>query len=255
MNRTLHFAALDFQRVLRDWSNLFFTIALPVFFYLVFGATQEYGDYPLPGGNATAYVMIGMALYGAIGATVASASSSVVEHNSGWGRQLALTPLTGTQIAFSQALNAFGRGVLPVLAVFITGALTGVSMPAQNWLITFIATALVAVPFAFYGLIWALMNPAPNTVSISSASIVLLAFAGNVFLALPESLAVFAKFTPMWGAGVVTRYPVLQEVELMPGMPHTQGAPLWQGILNIVMWTGVFVGICVMLRRKDKARA
>ncbi|MBF0582111.1 MULTISPECIES: hypothetical protein [Corynebacterium] len=49
-------------------------------------------------GNVTAYAMVGMAVYGGITAAVSTVGTTVVEQTTGWGRQLALTPMTGSQL-------------------------------------------------------------------------------------------------------------------------------------------------------------
>lgn len=92
--RTLRFAAYDLRRLLGDWAMLFFSMVLPVVLYLVFGAAMGYGSERVGSGNVKAYVMVGMALYAGITGAVAAAGSVVVEADTGWGRQLALTPLT-----------------------------------------------------------------------------------------------------------------------------------------------------------------
>ena len=69
---TLRYAVLDLKRLRRDIPTLFFSVGLPVVFYILFGAMQDYGDVEFNGGNVAALVMIGMSLYagatGAVGA-------------------------------------------------------------------------------------------------------------------------------------------------------------------------------------------
>ena len=90
----LRYALYDIRASLFSMDRFFFGVALPIVFFLLFGAMQEYASQPMGEGNVAAYVMIGMALYGAVQNTVAISGSTVTELSSGWNRQLALTPLT-----------------------------------------------------------------------------------------------------------------------------------------------------------------
>ena len=65
-------------------------------------------------GNVAAYVMIGMALYGAVQNTVTISGSTVTELSSGWNRQLALTPLT-TGSTWVRTLVALVISAVPVI--------------------------------------------------------------------------------------------------------------------------------------------
>ena len=42
-SRTLRFAGHELLRLRRDMATIFFSVGLPIFFYLIFGALQSYG--------------------------------------------------------------------------------------------------------------------------------------------------------------------------------------------------------------------
>lgn len=254
VSATLTFTALNLKRVLRDWSNLVFSCALPVIFYLIFGAAQNYGPSPFEDGDWEAFVMIGLALYGGATGTVAHAGMSVVEHRTGWGRQLALTPMTTSRLLVSHAMIILFRAALPVAAVFIAGVLTGVEMSAGNWAITFLLTALLTLPFGFYGLAWSMLIPGENTISIATTSVVMLAFAGTVLWPLSESLTKLAAFTPMYGPAVLARYPVAEGTIVVQGDLYLVEHPIAWAIINLVVWTTILVTAVALLSRRDKER-
>ena len=252
MTTTLKFTGHELLRLRRDKTTIFFSIVLPIFFYLIFGALQSYGAQQMNGGNVSAYVMLGMALYAGVVGAVGAAGSVVTEDHSGWGRQLALTPLRPWQLAFANTLSITVRAVLPIVAVFITGALTNAEMSVDRWVMSFTACILCAIPFGFYGLAWALVIPKENTVAIATASIVILAFAGNVFTALSDTLLQIGRFTPMYGAITLVRWPLAEGAQLQPtGMIFD---PMWYSWANITLWTAVFVTFCLLMRNRDKER-
>ncbi|QFQ02676.1 hypothetical protein CUROG_06600 [Corynebacterium urogenitale] len=252
--RTLRFALYDLSRLRKDLATLFFSVALPVFFFLLFGAAQEYGDMPLGDGNVSAYVMIGMALYAGITGATAASGSSVVEDQTGWGRQLALTPLSTGQVLFTNLMNIAVRAVLPITAVYITGALTNAFMPAEEWILSFLLTIVAAVPFGFYGMAWALAFPSTNAVSVASTSVVLIAFAANLLMPLTESLLAISRFTPGYGAAALARWPLAEGAQTIQGDDFIIHDPLWLVLVNIGAWTAIFIAICVVLRNRDKER-
>ena len=94
---TLRYMSFDIRRALKEPTALAVSVALPSILFIVFGASQNGTDRPINDGNVASYVMIGMAAYGAITGAVGTVGSMVVDEISGWGRQLALTPLRAWQ--------------------------------------------------------------------------------------------------------------------------------------------------------------
>ena len=112
--------------------RFFFGVALPIVFFLLFGAMGV--CLPADGrGQRAAYVMIGMALYGAVQNTEQLAAAPS-ELSSGWNRQLALTPLTTGKYLGAKTLTALVISAVPVIAVNIVGMFTGVEMPLNQQL-------------------------------------------------------------------------------------------------------------------------
>lgn len=251
---TLNFALHNLKRLKSDFSSLFFNVALPVLLYVIFDAAQSEPS-EIGNGNTSAYLMIGMALYAGVSGAVSQSSQVVVEHLSGWGRQLALTPLRPSQLALARLLVIFVNVALPVAAVFITGAFANSEMETSTWIWSYVITVLVALPFGFYGLIWAQALKTFTAVSIASTSVVLLAFAANTFFPLTEGLIAIARFTPMYGASLLARWPLTEGLQIIQGEPYWIEDPLWQPVLSIIVWTLIFALISLALDSREKGRA
>jgi ABC-2 type transport system permease protein len=252
--RTLRFTAHDLRRLVNDRAMLFFSMGLPVVLYLVFGAAMGYGDETIGTGDVRAYVMIGMGLYAGITGAVAAAGTVVIEADTGWGRQLALTPLTAGQQLFSNVVAILVRAALPVAAVFVVGAVTGASMPGYAWALSLLLAVVVAVPFGFYGMVWTQLSPTQTSVSIASTSVVVLAFLGNMFMPMPEGLFAVGRFTPLYGAGALARWPLTGGEQSVSYGDGTVTDPLWWAVVNTVVWAAVFVVVVLALRRREKGR-
>lgn len=254
VTRTLRFTGFDLRRLAGDWAMLFFSMGLPVLLYLVFGAAMDYADEEIGNGNVKAYVMIGMALYAGITGAVSAAGTVVVEEDTGWGRQLALTPVTPGQLLFTNLVSILVRAVLPVIAVFAVGALTGADMPAGVWASSLLLCVLCAAPFGFYGMVWSLLSPTQTAVSIAGTSVVVLAFLGNMFMPMPETLTTVGRFTPLYGAGALVRRPLTDGLQSVGFGDGTVTDPLWWAVLNVAAWSAVFVTVVLILRRREKGR-
>ena len=83
--------SLEVRRVLRNRRTLMFIVVFPSVFFLLFSAPnkgQQAGGVP-----ALAYIMISMAVYGAMVGATSGGAAVAVERSLGWMRQLRLTPL------------------------------------------------------------------------------------------------------------------------------------------------------------------
>lgn len=250
----LRFTGWQVYRTLADVTTMFFTVGLPVVFYLIFGASMSYAEIPFQDGNVAASVMIGMALYGGVSGAISVTGQVHLEYSSGWARQLALTPLTTAQALFAQLSCVVTATILPVVAVNIAGLLTTVEMPADEWILAALITVVVSVPFGFYGLAITAAWASPNAISIATTSVVVLAFAANMFTPLTESLLNFARFTPLYGATALARWPLTDGWQLLAEEPNFVQHELWYALVNIGVWTAIFVAAWLILRRRMTRR-
>lgn len=248
------FTFYELKRLATDKASLFFSVALPVFLYLVFGASMDIGDDPMKDGNLNAYVMISMALYaGAIGA-VGGAGTAVVDYQSGWSRQLALTPLTHREYLSSQVVGIFVRAAFPVLAVYITGFIAGAQMPTAAWILSCVLCILCSIPFGFYGMAAALLLRGYSAVSIAATSLVVLFFAANAFTPLTETLLNIAQYTPAYGPVALSRFPLSDGAQVISSEPWILDHSVWAAVGNTAAWSIIFIGISVLLLRRDKQK-
>ncbi|EPD30290.1 ABC transporter permease [Gleimia europaea] len=242
------------KRLLSDWSLLAFGIGLPVVLYLVFGATLADMEVKLAHGNLAAYVMISMAVYGGITGAVGQIGTTVVESNTGWSRQLALTPLTRRKQVAGLIVPAVISIVLPVVAVFLTGFLTGSQMSGKAWVTSFLFACLSSIPFTFYGSAVAYAFRSPTAVSIAATALVPLAFFGNMFAPISQTMLKIGVFTPMYGPAALSRYWLtdgFQSVSQEPWFVEHEG---WMGIVNILVWAVLFVVATALLRSRTLER-
>lgn len=248
----LTYLTLEMRRVLRDRAGFIFTIGIPVFMYLIFGAATSYKDQPAGHGNVATYVLVSMAAYGAVTATAGMGGSAAVERSLGWGRQLGLTPLTdGGYVRVKTAVAVF-VAAFPIAAIYLTGALTGCRADWQVWVLCPLLTIVGAALFTLWGMLWGLLLRSESASSVAGGSLVVLGFLGNVFMPLSGPLLSFARFTPLYGLVQLVRHP-LTEGRVMDGT-RLVAESLWVPVANVAAWLLVLACTTTLLVRRSRGR-
>src|ERR1035441_8356040 len=128
---------LEIRRLLRNRRTVLFALIAPVIFFLIFGLNSAYANNRSGTGNVSAFVMISMALYGAVLATTSGGAMVSIERAAGWSRQLRLTPLSPVAYIVIKMLTAMILGAASVIVVYAVGRLTGKpTMPGYLWIVT-----------------------------------------------------------------------------------------------------------------------
>jgi ABC-2 type transport system permease protein len=239
------FVRLEIRRMLRNKRTAIFTLIMPSVFFLLFGTDSSYRHERDGNGNVTAYVLISMAVYGAMLATTSGGAAVSVERAVGWSRQLRLTPLKPSAYVAVKLVVAMTLGLAAVVVVFAVGSFFGADMPAGVWLASGLLAWLCAVVFAAFGLFMGYLLPSENVMQILGPALALLSFAGGLFVPLDQmghTFATIATFSPVYGVGVIARYPL------------TSTGSLATALANVAVWTVVFVLGAAWRFRRDTAR-
>jgi ABC-2 type transport system permease protein len=238
---------LELRRMLRNRRTVIFTFVMPALFFVLFGTNSSSRHQPVGngGGNVTGYILISMAVYGAMLATTSGGAMVSVERAAGWSRQLRLTPLKPSAYVAVKLVLAMIIGAASVVVTTIVGALFQAKLPVHAWLECIPLAWVCAVVFAAFGLFMGYLLPSENVMQILGPVLALLSFAGGLFAPVDtfgHVFATIAKLTPVYGVGELARYPL------------THDGSLWVAILNVVVWTGVFSAGAMWRFRRDTAR-
>lgn len=250
MNFSPTFFRVELVRQARNPFTLIFTLAMPVVMYVIFGATPEYSDVMAGRGNVAFTVMTSMAAFGTATAMTSLTSLAASEFARGWGRQLALTPLTVAGYALTKVLVALAYSTLSVVVVFLVGAATG-ARPTEGWVWLAAGAIILAgcCMFGLFGLGMGMLFSSEGASGLASIMITFFSFFGNVFMPLSGVMLDIAKFTPMYGYNALARWPQLEG-----GIDAVHSDPLWAILLNVAAWTVVFAGLVVIGTRRVRAR-
>ena len=236
---------LELRRMLRNRRTVIFTFVMPAVLLFLFGNNAGYKTTSAGDGNVTGYIMVSMAVYGAMLATTSGGAMVSVERAAGWSRQLRLTPLTPAAYIAVKIALAMLTGLVSVAVAFAVGAAIGAKLPASAWIACGLLAWICALVFAAFGLFMGYLLPSENVMQILGPVLALLSFAGGLFVPVDQLGHVFATiatFTPVYGVGQIARYPLTHE-----------GA-LWLGALSVVVWTAVFAAGAMWRFRRDTAR-
>ncbi len=247
---------LDLFRSLREPANLFFVIAFPLAMYLVFGRLNaSAGNYgPHAHGNVSASVMLAMASFSAcLGATSASAAAAV-EQSAGWGRQMAVTGQGLRGYLVVKTGTAVGTAALPVTVVLTAGALTDSLMEGWAWAASPLICLIGVLPFVLWGLAAGMWLPSSASIGIATSLVSLFAFIGNTFMPLNHTLLTISRFTPMYGATALARWPLGEGWVYVPDRQGGVHDPLWMPLANLVAWTLIFGLLVIGARRRATRR-
>lgn len=237
---------IEVRRLMRNRRTMLFTLFTPVVFFLLFGLNRAYADLPAGHGNVSAFVMISMALYGAVVAATSGGAMVSVERALGWSRQLRVTPLSPAAYIVLKMLTSLVLGLGAVLAVYAAGLLShGPAMPFGLWVVTALAVWIGSLVFTAFGLLVGYLLPSENVMQVMGFILMLFSFGGGLFVPLsqfPPVVRAMAKFTPLYGLNEIVHYPLVG------------GAWQWAWVANLLAWLGVFAGGAIWLFRRDTAR-
>jgi ABC-2 type transport system permease protein len=237
---------LEIRRLTRNRRTVIISIALPIVFFLLFGAGQTYDNQRAGHGNVAAFVMISLALYGAVLATTFGGAMVSIERSQGWSRQLRLTPLSPVAYIIIKVLTALVLGATSVAAVYIVGAATNkASMSVGLWIGTGVSVWIGSLLFAAFGLFLGYLLPAENVMQLIGLILALLSFAGGLFIPVSQyahTVQDIAKWTPLYGLNQLVHTPLLGN-----GVD-------WTWVVNVLAWLVIFSWGAIWRFRRDTAR-
>lgn len=235
---------LELRRMLRNRRTVIFTLVLPVVFFLLFGTGHGYEQERAGVGNVTAYVLVSLAVYGAILAGTSAGATVSIERAAGWSRQLRLTPLQPAAYVTVKLIVAMVLAAVSVLATYMAGV-GSAQMPAPMWVETAVLGWAGSLVFAAFGLFIGYLLPSENVMQLLGPVLAVLAFAGGLFVPVDQmgsTFAAMAKFSPTYGIAQLARYPLTHDGRLLAA------------VLNVAAWTAVFVAGAAWRFRRDTAQ-
>jgi ABC-2 type transport system permease protein len=143
-----------------------------------------------------------------------------------------------------KVLTAMTLGLIAIIAEYAVGAIAGVHMAPEVWILSGIAAWLCSFVFAAFGLFMGFLLPSENVMQFVGPLLAVLAMFGGLFIplsALSPTLRTVARFSPVWGVGQLARAPLV-------------GGFSSAAVLSVAVWTLAFGMGAMVLFRRDTAR-
>lgn len=246
---------IELRRVLRNRRTMIFMLVFPpVMFLFISSQITGRDDVMGPGviANVGAYVMVSMALYGAVLATTSAGASVSIERASGWSRQLRLTPLNPVAYIVMKMISALVLGAIATGVTFLVAKVTGhAHMAAQTWVECAGIILVGSLVFAAFGLFMGYLLPSDNAMQFIGPVLAILSIFGGIFtgpISTDTTYGKIAELTPIYGFGAIAHWPL----SLTTGGSYDTFELSW--VVNLVVWAAVFVAGAVWRFRKDTAR-
>jgi len=237
----------DLRIFLRNRQGVFFTLALPVLFLVIFASVFKQQNVAVAGGriNESVYYVPGIIAFGVIAATFSNLTLNVVQYReAGIYKRRRATPLPASAVIIGRAVLA-GLTALVMTAILLTigWAAYGASIPTHTAATFLLAIIVGAVVFACLGFALAsLIKDADGAQPVVLGIILPLCFISGVFIPILE--------LPHWLIDISKVFPVHALADLLLGVynPYTSGAGLnWTDFGVLIAWGTV--GLVVAVRR------
>lgn len=216
-----------------------FTLLLPAVLYLALFRTGP-EHVALPHGNFAAWMMIGLAVYGAGMAATSSAATISVERSVGWMRTIALSPLSPAGYLLVKVVSSVVMAGVPVVIVGLLGSVTGAHADARVWVVSLLVAWLGAAVFAALGVAMGLAMKPDVVMHMPGLTMTALAFLGNLFIPLSGPMLTISRYTPLYGVSTLARYPLTGGYSLDGVHAGLAGVAA-----NVVTWFAVFSFLAV----------
>lgn len=235
--------ASEVRRIFRSPRFVIFTVGFPVVYFLIFSGLYAKGADAL---QVTVVLMLNMAAFGALSASISTGGRVAVERAVGWNRQLRLTPLPGWAYLVVKALVAMVVALPALVLTFaVAGLVKHVDLTLLVWLKVFLAAWIGVLPFAAIGLLVGMFATQDSAQGMSTVTMLLFALLGGIFIPasiLPSAMATFAHLLPSYWVG-----------EIANGQAFGGSVPL-QGVLVLAVWLVVAGGLVALRYRRDALR-
>jgi ABC-2 type transport system permease protein len=235
---------MEILRTFRVPRFYIFTLLMPVLLYVLL--VGVYGKGTLDGAAVSAWFMVSMAVFGAMGAATSVGGRIAIERAVGWTRQLRLTPLSGRAYLAGKAATSLVVAIPSLLLLYATGRIVKhVSLHFSTWAEIFGWTLLGLLPFVALGILLGHLVSGDALAAIAGGLYTVLALIGGVWFPvdqMPHTLASIARATPAYW---------LAEAGRAPLSGHTIGL---HGVEVILVWTAALGVAAVRRYLRDTAR-
>jgi ABC-2 type transport system permease protein len=234
----------ELLRTFRNRRFYLFALGVPLVFYWLLAAPQRNNhNFGQSGLSVPLYYMVGLAGFGTMASMLSAGGRIAGERQIGWTRQLRISPLSVRAYFRAKVVTAYAMALLTLALLYVSGAVLGVSLPAQRWLAM---TGLILVgllPFAALGILIGHLVTTDSVGPVMGGGVSILAFLGGTWFPITSGfLRTLGQFLPSWW---------LVQASHVALDGHGWGARGWA---TVAAWTAIFAAGAAWAYRRDTQR-
>ena len=240
----LVYLRFELRRLFRNRRFFFFSLGFPIaLYFLIAGPNRHDHDFGGTGIAAPLYYMVSLASFGTMMAMVSTGARIAGERQVGWTRQLRITPLSPRAYIRAKIVTAYASAGVSVAALYVCGAILGVSIPAGTWVQMTVLIAIALMPFAALGIFLGHLLNVDAIGPATGGTVSLLAFiSGTWFPVTSGFLHAIGRFVPSYWLVQAARLPL-----------HGQAWGTF-GWVDVLVWTAVLGVAAAWAFRRDTQR-
>ena len=231
----------ELRRLFRNRRFFVLSLGFPIaLFFLIAGPNRNDHDFGGTGLAAPLYYMVSLASFGTMMAMVSTGARIAGERQAGWTRQLRITPLSPRAYIRAKIVTAYASAGVSLAALYICGAILGVSIPAGTWVQMTVLIVIALLPFAALGIFLGHLLNVDSIGPATGGTVSLLAFISGAWFPVTSGvLHTIGRFVPSFWLVQAARLPL-----------HSQawGTFGWAVVLG---WTAVLAAAAAWAYRRD----
>jgi ABC-2 type transport system permease protein len=241
----LAYTRFELLRTFRNKRFLLFSLGFPLVLYLFIALPgRSEHDFGGTGIDLPLYYMVGLASFGTMMAMVSSGARIAGERQTGWTRQLRITPLSTRAYFRAKVVTAYAMAATTIVVLYAAGLAVGVRMPAGEWLQMTVLLLVGLLPFAALGVLLGHLLNVDSMGPATGGIISLLALVSGTWFPVPDHgfLHDVAQALPSYWLTQASHVSV--------------GGDGWSstGWLVVAAWTVVLVRLARFAYRRDTKR-
>jgi ABC-2 type transport system permease protein len=175
-------------RTVRNRRFFILSLGFPILIYILVAApSRQHDTIGNTGVSLRFYFMVSLAVFGAMNAVLGAGTRIAAERQTGWNRQLRLTPLTTRAYFATKVATGYLVACATIALLFAAGGGFGVHLKASNWLEMTGYLLVGLIPFAALGILFGHLVTADAVGPTVGGAGALFAFLGGVWFPVGDS--------------------------------------------------------------------
>ena len=238
------YTRFELLRTARNRRFLVFSLGFPlVIYFLVAGPNRNEASLGGTGLSAPLYYMLGLAAFGTMNTMLATGARIAGERQTGWNRQLRITPLSPRAYFRAKILTSYALALVTIAVLYASGMALGVRLSLDTWAEMTGLVLIGLIPFAALGILFGHLFTTDSIGPVLGGSTAILAFLGGAWFPITGGVFhVIAESRPSYWLVAASRVGV--------------GGQAWgvTGWLVIAAWTVVTAVLATRAYRRDTKR-